>query len=76
MKIRIIKKNYIRRTVKVGHGNPWFVFFWDGGSIIDVSSQTSSNPSHVMSLALMDFTINDVFFGKTKPTSLINPEIP
>jgi hypothetical protein len=34
MKIRIIKKFHIRRTVKVGHGNPWFVFFWDGGSNI------------------------------------------
>jgi hypothetical protein len=34
MKIRIIKKFYIRRTVKVGHGNLGFVFFFlDGGSI-------------------------------------------
>ena len=32
MKIRIIKKIHIRRTVKVGHGNPGFDFFLDGGS--------------------------------------------
>ncbi len=31
MKIRIIKKFHIRRTVKVGHGNPGFVFFWTEG---------------------------------------------
>jgi hypothetical protein len=33
MKIRIIKKFHIRRTVKVGHGNPGFAFLGDGGSI-------------------------------------------
>ena len=27
MKIRIIKKFHIRRTVKVGHANPGFAFF-------------------------------------------------
>ena len=27
MKIRIIKKFHIRRTVKVGHENPEFAFF-------------------------------------------------
>ena len=28
MKIRIIKKFHIRRTVKVGHGNSGFAFFF------------------------------------------------
>ena len=33
MKIRIIKKFHIRRTVKVGHRNSGFaLFFWDGGN--------------------------------------------
>ena len=32
MKIQIIKKFYIRWTIKVGHGNLGFAFFWDGGS--------------------------------------------
>lgn len=32
MKIWIIKKFHIRRTVKVGHGNSGFAFFFDGGS--------------------------------------------
>ena len=33
MKILIIKKFHIRRTVKRWHGNPGFDFFLDGGSI-------------------------------------------
>ncbi len=35
MKIRIIKKFHIRRTVKIGHGNLGFIFFRDGGSSIE-----------------------------------------
>jgi hypothetical protein len=31
MKILIIKKIHIRRTVKRWHGNPWFAFFKTDG---------------------------------------------
>ena len=34
MKIRIIKKFHIRRTVKIGNGNRWFVFLLRGGEYI------------------------------------------
>jgi hypothetical protein len=30
MKIRIIKKFHIKRTVKIGHANIWFDFFFFG----------------------------------------------
>ena len=32
IKILIIKKFQIRRTIKVGRGNSWLHLFWNGGS--------------------------------------------
>ena len=34
-----LKKNQIKRTIKVGHKNLWLHLFWDGGSIYQIEQQ-------------------------------------